>query len=107
MPLLDDEIQNHVDKIDEIEEQIDRDIDTLVGSIDIDVVLADPETALMSIVADLEELITTKYNPMVEEEANRFNSVISRMRNTPDDFVIPNSKDPKLNEELDDDKRSG
>jgi hypothetical protein len=54
-------INSHIDKVEEIERQLEIIIEQEIAKIDIDMVLADPKAALMEAAESIKEIFLDKY----------------------------------------------
>jgi len=98
--MLDKVIHKHIDRIDSIEEAIDKEIDKLVEHIDIDDIIADPETVVDEITGIVKTLITEKYAKEAIDLGLQFAATVKNMIKQDKEIKVPKTKDPKLHEDI-------
>jgi len=99
--MLDKVVISHLDQMDALEDEIKKDIDAIFKTIDIDALLANPELEVMTIVEAVKHLLTERYIQRAIEQGKDFATKVEKLKR---DIVIPDSKDPNLNEALANDK---
>ena len=93
---LDKVIVSHIEKQDDLEDGIESDIDTLVDNISIEAIMANPEEALLVIVAQVQDDLKAKYYP----ESAKNGVELAVTIEADGDIQVPKSNDPELNEAL-------
>lgn len=93
-------LHRHLDKTDVLNEQVDKDIDKLIQSIDIESVMITPQATIFEIVQELEELLIEKYGPQAVENGLKLALVIKRMQRENKDIIIQDTDDPNINQDL-------
>lgn len=93
--MLDTAIHRHIDDMDSIEESLERHIDNIFKSIDIDEVIDDPSGSVRVIVDQIYKVIEAKFAEEAFEKGIMFARKIEGMR---EELKIPKSKNPNLNE---------
>lgn len=100
--MLDKLIHKHLDDMDEIEKNMNDDIETIISSVDIDMLIDNPDE-VMSIVSDsIEQLIDEKYAPLSIDNGIMFAKKVESLKR---DIKVQDSNDPTLNEGQVNDKR--
>ena len=98
--MLDKVIHKHIDRIDAIEEAIDKEIDRLISGIDIDDVMANPEAVINEVMILVKGAITEKYAKEAIDAGLQFAATIKNMIKQDKEIKVPKTKDPKLNEDI-------
>jgi hypothetical protein len=96
---MDKLINSHIDKIDDIEEQLDRIIEQEISQINIDDVIADPQNALLIVAQNIKDIFLDKYGHDVVEMGIQFGKAIKKKIEQDKTIKIDDSNDPKLNAE--------
>jgi len=102
--MLDKSLHKHLDIIDEIEADIDKEITKIYKALDIDDIINDPEGEMLATARAVRDTIHEKFADRAVEAGLDLAKVIQDHIKKNKDFKISNSKDPKLNEDLLDDK---
>ena len=87
-------IENHIDKMDLIEEQVDASIEQVYQSIDIDAILKNPDAELFDFVDIVKTILISKYAEEAIAEGVRLAKEIKGKH-----IKIQDSNDPNLNED--------
>ena len=98
--MLDNTIHKHLDQMDALKEQIDKEVDDVLAKIDIDELIDDPEGYLLGVVEAVKEDIVDKF----AEKAVKLGEQFGKAINSKDEIVIDESTNPRKNKELVDDK---
>lgn len=98
--MLDKVIHKHIDRIDAIEEAIDKEIDRLISGIDIDDVMANPEAVINEVMILVKGTIMEKYAKEAIDAGLQFAATIKNMIKQDKEIKVPKTKDPKLNEDI-------
>ena len=93
---LDKLIHNHIDKMDELEEDVKDDIDKIYEGLDIERILNDPEGEMLTTAEQIKKLIIDNYTPKAIENGFDVAEKIDKLRR---DIVIQDTDDPKINKE--------
>jgi superfamily I DNA and RNA helicase len=96
---VDKVINAHIDKIEEIERQIESIIEEEMAQIDIDFVVSDPQAALTEIAENIKKVFLNKYAHEAIELGFDFGRLIQNKIEQDKTIKIDNSKDPTLNAE--------
>jgi len=96
MPLLDSIIHKHLDVLDEAKAEIEKDIDELIVSIDIDAIIDDPQGVMEYVAELLQQIFIEKYSQTAIQAGLKLAKDIQEA----DNIEVPKSKDPKLNQEI-------
>jgi len=91
---LDKVLIKHLDEQEELEARIEEDIETLVSGLNINNLIDNPESALMQVVEDLQEILKSEYYPVASENGIELAKAIEE----DGDIQVPDSNDPNLNE---------
>jgi len=95
---LDKVVIKHLDVMEALEERLDKEIDGLYKKLNIDELIENPEGALIDFSAQVKDLLEYRYFPEAAEEGIGFAQKVEKDGS----IEVPKSKDPKLNEDLDD-----
>jgi hypothetical protein len=96
--MLDKVIHSHHDKIEDIQETIHKEIETIIQNIDIDAIIENPKQELLLIIDVINELILNEYMQKAVETGIEFSKSINKAK----EILIDKTKDPSVNESLDD-----
>lgn len=100
---LDKVILDHVEELQDIEDQLQDEIDTLIDKLDINEIIDDPELALTELVdIIMNDLLEKKYYPIASKKGTELAKQVDN-----DIIEVTLSKDPKLNEDLIDVENKG
>jgi hypothetical protein len=91
---LDKVLIKHLDDQDELEARIEEDIETLVSGLNINELIDSPESSLMQIVDDLQEILKSEYYPLASQNGIE----LARAIEDDGDIQVPDSNNPNLNE---------
>ncbi|RLC34038.1 hypothetical protein DRH14_03800 [Candidatus Shapirobacteria bacterium] len=97
--MLDKVIEKHIDKQGEIEESLKKEIDRIIGSIDIDAIVENAQAELDAMVKEIEDLIASKYAPHAIENGLELAKIVKDMIKKDKEIKIQKTKNPKLNED--------
>lgn len=96
MPLLDQVIHKHLDKMDELINSIDEEIDMAVKDINIDFVISDPQEALKSLnIWIYEEIIMPKM-----EKALKLGKQFAKDVKSDGEVIIQDTNNESINKEV-------
>ncbi len=98
--MLDDTIHKHLDQMDALKEQIDKEVDEVLAKIDIDELIDDPEGYLLGVVEAVKEDIVDKF----AEKAVSLGEEVAKAIEKKDEIIVDESSNPEKNKELLDDK---
>ena len=93
---LDKVILDHIEEVDELEDQVAVDIDKLINKLNIDAVIENPKQALEQLTEMITKLLNDKYYPEVAVKGLAFAKDVVK----DGEIKIDISKDPTLNKEL-------
>ncbi len=96
---MDKLINSHIDKIETIEEQLDRIIEQEISQIDIDEVIRDPQNTLLIVAQNIKDIFLDKYAHDAVELGIQFGKMIQKKIEADKTVKIDDSNDPKLNAE--------
>ena len=99
--MLDKSLHQHLDLMDEIEADIDKEVAKIYDALDIDDIIADPDGEMLAAAQAVKNMIEGKFVKRAVEAGLDLAKIIQEHIKENKDFKISNSKDPKLNEELD------
>ena len=99
-------IENHVEAMDSIEEKVEKDIDQLIGKIDVDALMEDPEGELLILTEALSRILEEEYFEKAIDKGVEFGEKIKKLSEEEKKIKIDGGKDPNKNEGLFDDKRT-
>ena len=99
--MLDKIIHAHLDEMDKIEEDVQKDIDEIISQIDIDEIMNNPLAELTVVIEAVKAVLENEYIPKAITEGKKLSQDIAK---SPKDIVVPDTKNPNLNEDLVDDK---
>ena len=92
--MLDQIINKHLDAMDSVEEEIAKDIESIMKQIDIASIIQNPLAELTEIVEALKKLLEDGYIPYAIKEGISFSKAIEE----DGDITIQDSENPELNE---------
>jgi hypothetical protein len=93
--MLDKTILSHVESMDDLEENIKKDIERMTQAIDIKDLMEDPQTVLLEFTQTLNDYLKEQYYDKATEAGFKFAEMIKE----DNDISIPRTDDPKLNED--------
>jgi len=96
---MDKIINSHVDKLESIEEQLDRIIEQEISQIDIDEVIKDPQNTLSIMAQNIKDIFLEKYGHDVVELGIQFGKAIQKKIEQDKTIKVDDSNNPKLNAE--------
>ncbi len=105
--MLDKSLHQHLDLMDEIEADIDKEILKIYKALDIDDIIADPDGEMLAAAQAVEDIIEVKFAKRAIAAGLDLAEIVKEHIADNEDIKIQNSKDPNLNQELDDDKSNG
>lgn len=94
--MLDKVIIDHLDKMDELENNIEDDFDSMLLDVDVDEMIDNPQEVMMNLAEDMQILLEEKYYTFAAANGIKFAKNIT----DDGDIKIPKSKDPNLNEDV-------
>lgn len=95
--MLDKIIRDHIDEMEAIENNIEKEIDELLKGMDVDALMNDPEAAIMEVVNILSERLIQEYIPRAAEKGIEF---AKKIQETKKDIVVQDTTNPKVNQGL-------
>jgi len=95
--LLDDRIHKHIDQMDKIEERVNKEIDLILQSLDIDDLLESPEEVLLEAVDNFRKILTDE---LLEESVKVGIDFAKEVKKAKEDLVIADTDNPNLNKEV-------
>jgi len=102
--MLDKVIHSHLNEMDKLEIGFEADIDNIMKHISIDRIMENPQKEILNRVADVEDALLHYYAPEAIDNGLKLAKKIKEYIAKDKEIKVPKSKDPKLNEELDDRK---
>jgi len=102
--MLDKSLHKHLDLMDGIEADIDKEIVRIYESLDIDDIMNDPGGEMLATAMAVRDALDDNFASRAAEAGLDLAKIIQEHIKKNKDFKIANSKDPKLNEDLLDDK---
>ena len=99
--MLDKILNDHLDVMEKIESDMEKDIDSIISKIDIDEILIDAQAELDEVVAAIMRLIEDEYIPQAIDAGQKLSQDMGRSKR---DIIIQDTKDTTINEGLVDDK---
>lgn len=94
---MDKIINQHIDKIEDIENQLDLIIEQEILTIDIDEVIRDPQNTLLQVAQNIKDIFLEKYGHDVVELGINFGKAIQKKIEQDKTIKVDDSNDPKLN----------
>ena len=91
-------INKHIDTIEELEHQLDVIIEQEIAQIDIDAVLAGPQSALEQVVANIKRIFLDEYADKAIELGFDFGRIIKKKIEQDKTLKVDNSNEPTLND---------
>jgi hypothetical protein len=98
--MLDKIIHKHLDAMDEIERDIDEAIDEVFDSIDIKILISDPEQYLDEVVSTVKQMIEENYLERAVKLGDKLYEDVTKK----EEIVVDDSTNPRKNEALDGNK---
>lgn len=95
--LLDDRIHKHIDDMDKIEERVDREIQSVLQSLDIDELLESPEDVLMEAVEEFRKILVGE---ILDESVSLGVKFAKEVKKAKEDLVIADTENANLNKEI-------
>ena len=96
---MDKLINSHIDKLEEIEDAMDSDIEKALSQIDIDAIMENPEVELARITEALKQRFIDEYAPKAVEIGVQFGKSVEKKIDQDKTIKVDDSNDPKLNAE--------
>jgi hypothetical protein len=93
--MLDKVIHKHLDEMDAIHADIEKDIDALMKEIDVKAIMSDPENALLAIIGIVQNEISVPY---IERAVNAGKKLAKAIEKD-GEIVVEDTNDPKRNAE--------
>lgn len=100
--MLDKIIHKHIDRIDEIQEAIDKEIERVYKGLNIDEIIKGPTTAIYEAMTIIKTIIIERYAKEAINSGLELAEVIKRLMAQDKEIKVSKSKDPKLNEDIND-----
>lgn len=85
-------LHTHLDKLEELEKQVQEDIDDVLSHIDRKALMKDPRETLIDVVEAIRELMIEKYMPLSSKEGFHLASIVKQK-----DLIVDPSKNPTVN----------
>lgn len=98
--MLDKDIHKHLDLMDSIEADIDKEIDKIYNALDIDEIIADPRGEMLEAGRAIARILEDKFMKRAVDAGLDLAKVVNEHIKKNKDFKISASKDPNLNEDL-------
>ena len=102
---MDKLINTHIDKLDELERQIDLIIEQEMSQIDIDYVISSPQEALAQVAENVKRVFLDNYADKALELGFEFGRQVKKKIEADKTIKIDDSDNPKLNAESESDKQ--
>ena len=102
---MDKIINSHVDKLEELERQIDVIIDSETQKIDIDSLVSNPQAVLAEVAESIKEIFLDEYADKAVELGFDLGRIIKKKIEQDKTIKIDDSKDPNLNDTGEDNKQ--
>ena len=97
--MLDKALHSHLDEMETIESAIVAEIDSIIGEIDIDLVIKDPEKAMLETVLEIKNVILEKYAPMATKNGFDLAELLKKYMAKDKEIAVDPSQDPNKNED--------
>lgn len=101
--MLDKVIHAHIDKMEEIENDMADSIDAMINSVNIDEIMDNPSIEMDILAEEIGNLIEEKYAPNAIENGLNFAQKVNDLNR---DIKVQDSNNPTLNQDQFDDKRT-
>jgi hypothetical protein len=98
---LDRIINSHIDKLDELERQVDMIIEQEMSQIDIDYVIESPQEALAQVAENIKRVFLDNYADKAIELGIQFGKQVRKKIEQDKTIKIDDSENPKLNADKD------
>jgi hypothetical protein len=92
-------INRHIDKLDEIERQLDRIIEQEVSQVDIELAITAPQEALAKVVENVKRVFLDEYADKALEMGFDLGRIIQQKIEQDKTIKVDDSENPKLNAE--------
>jgi len=102
--MLDKSLHQHLDLMDEIEADIDKEVAKIYDALDIDEIIDDPEGEMLAASQAVKDVIEAKFVKRAVDAGLDLAQIVNDHIAKDKDIKIQRSKDPKLNQELENDK---
>jgi len=93
--MFDPILHKHIDEMDKIEDSLDKAIDKIFESIDVEEVLNDTQGSMLVVAQAIKNIVEAKYAEMAIEQGLEFVKKIEEMKR---DIEIQKTKNPNINE---------
>lgn len=94
--MLDRVIHKHLDRMDAIEDSLKEEIERIINSINVDLILKNPDAELMMIIAMIKRTLLDDFIPLALEEGVKLSQDIKK----DGEIVVEDSNNPNLNKDL-------
>jgi hypothetical protein len=94
---MDKLINSHIDKIEDIEYQLDLIIEQEIASIDIDRVIESPQVELLQVAQNIKDIFLDKYGHDVVELGIQFGKAIKKKIEQDKTIKVDDTNDPQAN----------
>lgn len=98
--MLDKTLHKHLDLMDSIEADIDKEIDKIYKALDIDEIIANPKDEMLEAGRAVARVLEDKFFKRATDAGLDLAKIIKEHIKKDKDFKISASKDPNLNEDL-------
>ena len=98
--MLDKSLHLHLDLMDEIEADIDKEIDVIYSALDIDEIIANPADEMLEASRAVSRILSDKFMKRAVDAGLDLARIVNEHIKKDKDFKISASKDPNLNEDL-------
>ena len=98
---MDKIINSHIDKLDELERQVDMIIEQEMSQIDIDYVIESPQEALAQVAENIKRVFLDNYADKAIELGIQFGKQVRKKIEQDKTIKIDDSENPKLNADKD------
>jgi len=96
---MDKIINTHLDKIEELENEFNIDLEKLIGDLNIKVVIDNPEAEMLQLKEDIKELYLNKYADRAVELGISFAELIQKKIDADKIIKVDDSENPNLNKD--------
>lgn len=93
--MLDKIIHKHLDSMEDIEADVEKDLGQVYNAVDVDALMEDPEAELLAVAQGIAELLEEKYFERVINEGINFAQDIEEAKK----ISVPDTDNPTLNAE--------
>ena len=94
---MDKVINSHIDKIEALQDEFERDLASLIAEVDIKDIIADPHGMMLLLKDDIKELFIEKYAVKAAELGISFGEMIQKRIDSDKPIKVDDSENPKIN----------